>query len=219
MGSMVRFLRKTGRSIRFAGFFLFGVTSLLALLGAGCGTDTQQAGPPLSSRPVPPLQAQNAAGAALIRSGDALSVNLQSIPDPAIIPVQVDDTGAINLRFIGSVAAAGKTPSELAHAIRQAYIEGNYYKEIDVSVVLSERYVYVGGEVNRPGRVIWTPDLTLSSAIAAAGGFSPYARENAVLLNRGDQSYNLDARGGRENTHENTPLFPGDRVNVPRSSF
>jgi polysaccharide export outer membrane protein len=39
-------------------------------------------------------------------------------------------------------------------------------------VSVTERYIYVGGEVQRPGRIVWTPDLTLAKAIQAAGGFT-----------------------------------------------
>ena len=49
---------------------------------------------------------------------------------------------------------------------------------------MTERYVYVGGEVSRPGRVVWSPDLSLTKAIQTAGGFSIYAKKTGVFLNR-----------------------------------
>jgi polysaccharide export outer membrane protein len=157
--------------------------------------------------------------AATVRPGDSLSVQLQSIPDAAEFSVQVDDAGFINLRYIGQIRAAGVAPSELARRIQQTYIERDFYKYIDVSVAVAERFVYVGGEVERPGRVMWTPDLTLTRAITAAGGFSPYARETGVILSRDKDSWTLDARLAARNPAEDASLAPGDRVTVPKSTF
>jgi len=90
---------------------------------------------------------------------------------------------------------------------------------IDVSVQLGERYVYVDGEVVRRGRVVWSPDLTLTKAITAAGGFSLYAKESAVLLIREGQTYTFDANLAQKVPGEDSPMLPGDRINVPRSAF
>lgn len=207
--------------------FLQSLSVLLVLGLAGCASDgsSDQANPRSSaSAPSPASTESQVVGPpegnpALIRKGDSLTVQLQGIPDPVVIPAQVDDTGAINLRFIGSIRASGLTPSNLAKAIQQAYMQGRFYTSIEVSVALAERYIYVGGEVNRPGRVIWTPDLTLSGAIAAAGGTSPYARENGVLLSRDNATHTLDARSRIPGNHGSLPLIPGDRLTVPRSNF
>jgi polysaccharide biosynthesis/export protein VpsN len=209
---------------------LNGFLVLIALLTLnGCSQSNPNAktnpGPTRVSAPTSPTDSYKnfsrlaPANPSLIRTGDNLTISLQGIPDSVVVPAQVDDTGAINLRFIGSLRAAGLTPSGLARAIRKAYLEGRYYNSIDVSVALAERYIYVGGEVNRPGRVIWTPDLTLSGAIAAAGGTTPYARQNSVLLNRDNDTHTLDARPGSPDNDGNTPLVPGDRLTLMRSSF
>lgn len=197
---------------------LIAVLLLCCLLGACRSTGPGRAADtatPVRRNPQP----AGAQLAATVRPGDNLSVQLQSIPDAAEFRAQVDDAGFINLRYIGRIAAAGLTPSELGDLIRRTYIERDYYKTIDVAVSVAERYVYVGGEVARPGRVLWAPDLTLTSAITAAGGFSPYARESAVILNRDDASYTFDARLASRNPSEDSLLIPGDRLTVPKSTF
>ncbi|MCC5022816.1 MAG: polysaccharide biosynthesis/export family protein [Candidatus Synoicihabitans palmerolidicus] len=131
---------------------------------------------------------------ALLRPGDSLGISLQGIPNPSQHSVQIDDQGLINLPFIGGLPAAGLTASDLSLKIRETYISLNYYRTIDVSVSVTERFVYVGGEVQRPGRIVWTPDLTMTKAIQAAGGFTLYAKETAVNVVRDQTAHTLDAR-------------------------
>jgi polysaccharide export outer membrane protein len=156
---------------------------------------------------------------ALLRPGDTLTISLQGIPDPSQHNVQIDDQGLINLPYIGNVTASGLASAELSQRIRQAYITRNYYTTIDVSVTVTERYIYVGGEVARPGRIVWTPDLTLTKAIQSAGGFTLYARETRVALVRERSAYEIDAQLALRHPEQDTHLVPGDSVQVPRSPF
>ena len=143
-------------------------------------------------------------------------MNLQSIPDPDSISVQVDDQGYITLRYIGSVRASGFTESELQQEIKQAYIDRKIYPTIDVSVSVTQRYIHVGGEVARPGRVLWSPDLTLNKAIQEAGGFSLYGKRSGVILTRDEKTYVVDAKLALRNPERDFRVYPGDSVNVPR---
>jgi len=160
-----------------------------------------------------------AASAALLRAGDSLVVSLQGIPDASQHNVQIDDQGLINLPYIGGVGAAGLTASDLSNRIRETYIAKNFYRTIDVSVTVTERFVYVGGEVQRPGRIVWTPDLTMTKAIQAAGGFTLYAKETAINVVRDQSAYVLDARLAQRSPAEDPRLLPGDSIRVARSAF
>jgi polysaccharide biosynthesis/export protein VpsN len=183
----------------------------LALL-AGCesaSTSTTGANPRLPE----------SASAALLRPGDTLGIGLQGIPDASNHIVQIDDQGQIYLPYIGGIAAAGITASDLSQRIRETYIARNYYRTVDVAVSVTERFVYVGGEVQRPGRIVWTPDLTMTKAIQAAGGFTLYAKETAVNVVREQGVYTLDARLAQRSPAEDPRLVPGDAVQVPRSAF
>jgi polysaccharide export outer membrane protein len=90
---------------------------------------------------------------------------------------------------------------------------------VDVSVAVTERYVYVGGEVVRPGRIIWTPDLTVAKAIQAAGGFTLYAKEGRVSLVRANTAYSINVPLAQKNPAEDPRLVPGDAIQVPKSAF
>ncbi|HET7534812.1 MAG TPA: polysaccharide biosynthesis/export family protein [Candidatus Didemnitutus sp.] len=156
---------------------------------------------------------------AQLRPGDSLTVALTGIPDPSNNLVQIDEQGLINLPFLGAVTAANLTTNELSQKIRQAYLDRKFYTEISVSVAVTERYIYVGGEVQHPGRIPWSPDLTLSKAIQSAGGFTLYAKEGKVTLTRDRQAYNFDVRLAQRKPSEDPLLFPGDSIQIPRSAF
>jgi len=181
----------------------------LTLLGAGCTTDGVGANPSVPAT----------VSAALLRPGDNLTVSVQSVPDPGIFNVQIDEQSAISLPYVGTIQAAGATAGELAQRIRQTYIERKIYRAVDVSVTVTERYVYVGGEVTRPGRIIWTPDLTLTKAIQSAGGFTLYARESRVTLAREQQAYDVNVTLAQKEPAQDLLLMPGDSIQVPRSRF
>ncbi len=159
------------------------------------------------------------ASAAQLRPGDTLTVVLSGIPDPSNNPVQIDEQGSISLPFLGVIPAAGLNTGELSQAIRDAYVGRKFYTSISVSVTVTERYVYIGGEVQRPGRIPWSADLTLAKAVQSAGGFTLYAKETKVTLTRDRKAYDFDVTLAQRNPEEDLILFPGDSIQVPRSAF
>jgi polysaccharide biosynthesis/export protein VpsN len=182
----------------------------LTVMIAGCSTDAVTGSNP---------QIPTATSFALLRPGDSLAVALQSVPDPSTNNVQLDEQGVISLPYIGILSAAGVTTGELAQRIRETYIERKIYKVVDVSVTVTERYVYIGGEVSRPGRIIWTPDLTLTKAIQSAGGFTLYAKESRVTIARDQEAYDINVSLAQKNPSQDVLLMPGDSIQVPRSAF
>ena len=144
-------------------------------------------------------------------------ISLKSIPDPSSTQTQVDDRGFVTLRFIGAIQAQGLTESELAQQVKNTYIEEDIYPVIDVSVTVTQRYIHVGGEVLRPGRVLWSPDLTLTKAIQEAAGFSIFAKRSTVILTRDERTYLVDAKEALRNPGKDVKVYPGDSLNVPRS--
>lgn len=185
---------------------------LSVLLWTGCVTDnttTTGANPRIAA---PSTAAQ-------LRSGDTMTVSLLGIPEPVTTSVQIDEQGVIRLQYIGAVTASGLTAAELSQSIRDTYIAKKYYTALDVSVNVTERYVYIGGEIQRPGRIPWSPDLTLAKAVQSAGGFTLYAKETKVTLTRDRQAYDFDVKLAQRRPEEDPLLFPGDSIQVPRSAF
>ena len=160
-----------------------------------------------------------ATSTAQLRPGDSLNIALQGVPDASNNSVQIDEQGLISLPFVGVVPAAGLSTAELSQRIRDTYVTKKIYTTVDVSVSVTERYIYVGGEVQRPGRIIWTPDLTVAKAIQSAGGFTLYAKETAVNLVREKAAYPIDVKLAQRNPAQDPRLVPGDSLQVPRSPF
>lgn len=156
---------------------------------------------------------------AVLRPGDSLSVTLQGVPDPSSNNVQIDEHGLINLPYVGGVLASGISTGELSQRIRETYLTKKIYTTVDVAVSVTERFVYVGGEVAHPGRIVWTPDLTVAKAIQAAGGFTLYAKEAKVNLVRDQKAYEINVTLAQRDPSQDARLMPGDSLQVPRSPF
>jgi polysaccharide biosynthesis/export protein VpsN len=184
----------------------------VALLGllAGCATSE-----PTGHNPTIP----SAASSSELRPGDSLTIAIIGVPDPTTNSVQIDDRGLISLPYIGAIQASGETTAGLTQNIREAYVTKKIYTSVDISVSVTERYVYVGGEVEKPGRIIWTPDLTAAKAIQAAGGFTLYAKQDRVGVVRNQILYVLDIKLAQTNPSQDPRLDPGDSIQVSRSAF
>ncbi|MBX9711517.1 MAG: polysaccharide export protein [Xanthobacteraceae bacterium] len=122
--------------------------------------------------------------------------------------------GAITMPLIGAVMARGLSPPELA-AVITARLKKGYLREPYVAVeVDSYRPFFILGEVTAPGQYPFVPNMTVESAVAIAGGFSPRAFRTTVTITR------TDANGAsRVSVPMGTLLRPGDTVQVSERWF
>jgi polysaccharide export outer membrane protein len=126
----------------------------------------------------------------------------------------IDAAGAITMPLIGSVPARGRTPAGLASEIA-AKLRRGYIRDPSVAVeVEAYRPFFILGEVAAPGQYPYVPNMTVESAVAIAGGFSPRARRDSVTLTHTDAS-----GSGRVVVPLGTPLGPGDTVFVGERWF
>src|SRR6202453_3682911 len=126
----------------------------------------------------------------------------------------IDAGGSITLPLIGSVAARGRTPAGLAAEI-SAKLRNGYIREPSVAVEIdSYRPFFILGEVAAPGQYPYVPNMSVESAVAIAGGFSPRARRDSVTLTHTDAS-----GSSRYVVPLGTPLRPGDTVLVGERWF
>ena len=123
-------------------------------------------------------------------------------------------SGTITMPLIGSVPARGRTSAELASAIT-ARLRGGYILDPSVAVEIeSYRPFFILGEVAAPGQYPYVPNMTVESAVAIAGGFSPRAGHDRVTLTH------TDATGSsRYVVPLGTALGPGDTVFVSERWF
>jgi protein involved in polysaccharide export with SLBB domain len=164
---------------------------------------------------------------ATFRPGDSLEVRIGSVPQDEIGQVSglytIDNQGYINLPHIGKVKAVGNTPGEMQSEIERAYKAAEIYRHPTISITMvgggSSRFVSVSGEIKGGGRMLYTPDMTILSAISAAGGFTDYADKKNVQLIRGGQRQRINLREVSRNPSLDIKLLPGDIIQVPQGLF
>jgi polysaccharide biosynthesis/export protein len=126
----------------------------------------------------------------------------------------IDAAGTITMPLIGSVPARGRTSAGLAAEI-SAKLRNGFIREPSVAVEIeSYRPFFILGEVQAPGQYPYVPNMTVESAVAIAGGFSPRARRDSVTLTHTDAS-----GSGRFVVPMGTPMSPGDTVFVGERWF
>jgi polysaccharide export outer membrane protein len=126
----------------------------------------------------------------------------------------IDAGGSITLPLIGSVPARGRTPATLASEIA-AKLRGGYIREPSVAVEIeSYRPFFILGEVAAPGQYPYVPNMSVESAVAIAGGFSPRALRDRVTLTHTDNSGSM-----RVVVPLGTAVGPGDTVLVGERWF
>src|SRR6201999_959598 len=100
----------------------------------------------------------------------------------------IDAGGSITMPLIGAVPARGRTPAGLASEI-SARLRNGYIRDPSVAVeVETYRPFFILGEVAAPGQYPYVPNMSVESAVAIAGGFSPRARRDSVTLTHTDGS-------------------------------
>jgi protein involved in polysaccharide export with SLBB domain len=161
--------------------------------------------------------------------GDEISFQILEDEDP---PVQlvVQDSGNIQVPYIGLYPAVGKTCKELADSLKVALEKEYYYHAtVVISVIAkpkSRGKIYIVGAVRSPGPLDISSDeqLTVSRAILRAGGFTDFADGKHVRVTRGSetgpggkQTFTLNVNAILENgkTEDDQPVQPGDLIFVP----
>jgi polysaccharide biosynthesis/export protein len=204
---------------------LRGVVVLSAAVALAACTNTSSLPPappePVAlgpSAPLPPYR---------IQVGDVLDVRL--ILNPELNEeVTVRPDGHISTTVARDQVAAGLTIPELDAALVQDYSRDLQNPRLSVVVrSFAPARIYVGGEVNNPGEFITVgPTLTLSQAIARAGGVKLSSDESDIfIIRRGedDKPEFLSVRY-RAIEHAMDPaadvrLAPYDVVYVPKSGI
>lgn len=126
----------------------------------------------------------------------------------------VDAGGSITMPLIGAVHARGLTPNGLAAAVTSR-LKNGYLREPHVAVeVETYRPFFILGEVAAPGQYPYVPNMTIESAVAIAGGFTPRALRSSIKLTRMGQAGTAQAV-----VPPGTLLKPGDTIVVAERWF
>jgi polysaccharide export outer membrane protein len=156
-------------------------------------------------------------GAGAFGIGDQVIVTF-SDPQLQTHEERIKGDGTITLHLIGPVKAAGKTPGDLQKEIQDLYVP-KYYQSgrLTVTVKSQERAYYVGGEVKAPSRQVYSDAITVTKAIQTAGDFTDFANKKKVRLTRADgRTITVNCKKIQEDSTLDPPVFPGDKIHVPR---
>ena len=173
-------------------------------------------GPGLAYGPPPPPVAL-VAGAPIpaytLDSGDRLRVVVFG-QDGLTNSYAVDTAGNITLPLIGAVPARGLTTAELSRALAARLRQG-FLREPHVAVEVElYRPFFILGEVVFPGQYPYVPNMTIETAVAIAGGFTPRAFRPTAELSRP-----VDGVVARQIVPVITQMNPGDTVVVAERWF
>ncbi len=148
-------------------------------------------------------------------SGDTIRISVYEEPELSL-ELRLSDAGTISFPFLGEVEVAGLTAGQLETRIADG-LRGDYLVAPNVTVsIVDYRQFYIHGEVKDPGGFSYIPGLTLSKAIALAGGLTERASRNKMYVVREGVVVN-SSRGTLIGMGD--AVAPGDIVTVEQSFF
>jgi polysaccharide biosynthesis/export protein len=157
-----------------------------------------------------------------LNAGDTLDIAVWKEEDLTKKDVIVRPDGKFSFPLVGQVGAVGRTVGQV-----EAEITGRLQKYIPEPVVsvavknLDGCRIYVIGQVTKPGSFVMNPRVNVLQALSLAGGLTPFASANAIIVLRGSGGaqhavpfhYGEVIKG--QNLNQNALLEAGDVVVVP----
>jgi polysaccharide biosynthesis/export protein len=194
------------------------VLAVMALALTGCMRAQQRVvraapPPPVVAVPAIPVVAAAPEAPYVLDSGDRLRVIVFG-QEGLTNGYAVDPNGTVTLPLIGAVRARGLTGPELAQAIAARLRQG-YIREPHVAVEIEAyRPFFILGEVTAPGQYPYVANMTIETAVAIAGGFTPRAFKRHVKISRIVNG--VVTRGSAPLAYQ---IQPGDTINVTERWF
>ena len=159
-------------------------------------------------------------------SNDFVSFRVVEDRDNESQHLRVNDSGELEVPYVGLVQAAGKSCKELAYTIKAA-LEREYYYHATVIIAVdhisekSRGKVYVYGSVKGQGpqEIPADESYTVSKAIIRAGGFGDFADKKKIKLTRKNGetvTVNLKRVIEEGRTDEDVVVRPDDQIYVPQ---
>lgn len=209
---------------------------IIAICLALAGCKTRSAGHPvkrvagsahsghMSSRPLPPIALRSGLDGHVqhasvvgtpyrLDSGDRLRVTVFGQKNLSRI-YRVDAGGFISMPLIGAVEARGISTFQLEERIATS-LKRKYVKDPKVTVeVETSRPFFILGEVRNGGQYPYVADMTVQTAVAIAGGFTPRAKKRSVQLTR-----RVNGATVTQNVPASWKVQPGDTIAVKERFF
>lgn len=162
-----------------------------------------------------------------IEAGDTFDLTFDLSPEFNQLAVAVQPDGFVTLRGVGDIKVAGETVPQLTDTVRQAY--SKILNNPLISIVLKDfekPYFIVDGQVAKPGKYDMHGNMTVTQAIAVAGGFQSSAKHSQVVLFRrlddqwtSAQLINVKKMEKDRDLREDPFLHSGDMLLVPKNTL
>jgi polysaccharide export outer membrane protein len=187
---------------------------LLTLLGlSGCRPEPKAVN-------LPPPAESNSVG-----PGDVFTLHIVGEDDlPTEYTVAPD--GTVDLPFVHRLTVEGLEVQQISDLVRAELIGQQIYSDPSVSVSIkafNSKTITVGGEVKEEGSFAYVPGMTLTDAVAKAGGMTSLSRSYQVILVRkikkGRKRVVVDYDAINNNEIPDVPLQAGDKITVPQRAF
>jgi polysaccharide export outer membrane protein len=156
---------------------------------------------------------EDTGGAYTLDSGDRLRVVVFG-QDGLSSSYAVDPSGRITMPLIGAVHARGMTTAGLQQAI-VTKLKNGYVREPYVAVEVDVyRPFFILGEVTLPGQYPYVPNMSVETAVAIAGGYTPRAFKRQIEISRP-----VNGMIERKIVSSAYPVRPGDTINISERWF
>jgi polysaccharide export outer membrane protein len=161
-----------------------------------------------------------------LRKGDSFDLDFALSPEfNQTVAVQPD--GYVTLKGVGSIFVEGQTVPELTETLKTVYAKILHDPVITVALKdFDKPYFIAAGQVSKPGKYDLRGPLTVTEAVAIAGGFNENAKHSQVVLFRPASNGMFEAKLlnvkkllASRNLSEDVYLQPGDMLYVPQSAF
>jgi polysaccharide export outer membrane protein len=156
---------------------------------------------------------------------DVLSLSFPLSPElNQTVTVQPD--GFISLSGAGEIRIEDLTVPEVVATVKKAYASTLHDPIVDVDLIdFQKPFFTVAGQVGKPGQYDLRADITVSQAIAVAGGLESTAKSQVFLFRAVSSSWAevrelklKDILHGK-NISEDVHLRPGDMIVVPENAI
>ena len=158
-----------------------------------------------------------------IHERELLQVSVYEHPDLSG-NYRVSGEGTISFPLLGDLKVSGLTEKELQDQLTRLLADGYLVDpQIIVRVVEYRDYVYVTGEVKKPGAYSYEENMTVIKAVALAGGLTDMAAAGRIRIKRQPRA-NSDGRERESEAKEfkvkmDDLVLPNDIIIVPERFF
>ncbi len=157
-----------------------------------------------------------------IGGGDLLEMNVFQTPELSG-KLRVSNSGDVLIPLIGLLHVQGLTAEQTQNLIRKKLIEGDFMKNPQVTVFISEyatQGVSVIGEVRKPGIFPSFGGHNLLDYLSLAEGLTPLAGSQITITHATDPAHPQTVKviaGAAPQPIDNPEIGPGDKIYVERT--